>query len=100
VSNSSSSSVPAKAVSWHEAVATHPTLNQESKSPPAEPIVAKIMVEVEERGIDSVIASLLNAQMPKGELSPFEKELAAALREIGTKGVSSAIQQADKMVNS
>jgi hypothetical protein len=98
--SSSSSSQSIKAVSWHEAVATHPTLGEESKSPPAEPIVAKIMVEVEERGIDSVIASLLNAQMPKGELTPFEKELAAALREIGTKGVSSAIQQADKMVNS
>jgi hypothetical protein len=49
--------------------------------------------------MDSVIASLLHAQMPRGELSPFEKELAAALREIGTKGVSSAIQEADKIAN-
>ena len=101
-SNSSSSSV-----SWHEAVATHPASGVEKpvvekpvvESKSEDPFVTKIVAEVQEKGIDSVIASLLHAQMPQGELTPFEKELAAALREIGTKGVSSAIQMADKIAN-
>jgi len=116
-SSSSSSAAPVKAVSWMEAMSAPASASggagsggagsgaplikrsmstTESKTSD-DPVVAKILAEMRTKGFDSVLASMLNATMPTGPLSDFEKELTMALAEIGKKGVSAALKEAQSI---
>jgi len=90
-----------KAVSWLEAVKpASGGAGEESKtpSPPAaDPNVAKILAQMKAAGSDAVMSSVLNATMPTGALSSFEKELAIILAEVGKKGLSEALKEAQRL---
>ena len=101
--------VAPKAVSWLESVkpaaggAGGPREESKTPSPPAkveapvDPNVAKILTQMKAAGSDAVMGSILNATMPTGALSPFEKDLAVILAEVGKKGLSEALKEAQRL---
>jgi hypothetical protein len=94
-----------KAVSWLESVkpaaggAGGPREESKTPSPPAvaDPNVAKILAQMKAAGSDAVMGSVLNATMPTGDLSPFEKDLTVILAEVGKKGLSEALKEAQRL---
>jgi hypothetical protein len=59
--------------------------------------VAKILAQMKAAGSDAVMGSVLNATMPTGDLTSFEKELAIILAEVGKKGLSEALKEAQRL---
>jgi hypothetical protein len=104
-SNSSSSAAPVKSVSWMEAMASGgagaPPPNRSMSTTESkmsdDPVVSIILAEMRSNGFDSVMTSMLNATMPTGPLTDFEKELTTALAEIGKKGVAAALKEAQSI---
>lgn len=98
--SASATATAPKAVSWLESVKPSGGAGEESKtpSPPAvDPNVAKILAQMKAAGSDAVMGSILNATMPTGPLSDFEKELTVILGDIGKKGLSAALKEAQRL---
>jgi len=81
-----------KAVSWLEAVKPA----EESKAT-GDPVVASILAEMRSKGFDSVMSSVLNVTMPTGPLTDFEKGLTGVLGDIGKKGLTAALKEAQAL---
>jgi len=69
----------------------------ESKTDLKDPLVLSILREIRASGLDRVMDQLLNATMPTGALNEFEGSLAVALKEVGKKGVSEALKEAQRL---
>jgi hypothetical protein len=69
----------------------------ESKTDSKDPLVQSILRQIKTSGLDQVMTQLLNATMPTGALNEFEESLATALKEIGKKGVSEALKEAQRL---
>ena len=70
---------------------------EESKVDTKDPLVTSMIKQIKSNGLDQVMAQLLNATMPTGALNEFEKELATALKDVGKKGVTEALKEAQKL---
>jgi hypothetical protein len=69
----------------------------ESKTETKDPLVLSILRQIKTSSLDRVMEQLLNATMPTGALNEFEESLATALKEVGKKGVSEALKEAQRL---
>jgi len=85
--------VPAAGVSWEDAVTKRSSAVEESK---VDPLVGSLVAHMKASSPTAVLEAVLRAQVAEGN-SPLEKELHAALREIGIKGLSQALSDAQRL---
>jgi hypothetical protein len=77
-------------ISWEDAVTKR---SSESK---VDPLVDSLVAHMKATSPVAVLETVLRAQVAEGN-SPLEKELHAALREIGIKGLSQALSEAQRL---
>ena len=84
----------AAGVSWEDAVTKR---SSESK---VDPLVDSLLDHMKATSPAAVLETVLRAQVAESKgSSPLEKELHAALREIGIKGLSQALSEAQRLYN-